>query len=68
MNLNFRNITHISNGMNISKNISKKYPKDPQGVYYWERPEQKSILGHKSVRMMRKVMKKLIPMLVSMII
>lgn len=40
------------------KSLTKKYPKDPQGVYYWERPEQKSILGHKSVRMMRKVMKR----------
>ena len=41
---------------NKYKNLTKKYPKDPEGVYYWQRPEQKSILGQRSVRMTRKIM------------
>ena len=38
------------------KNLTKKYPKDEPGTYYWEKPEQKSILRQKSVRMMKRVM------------
>ena len=41
------------------KSLTKKYPKDPSGCRYWEKPEQKSIIGGvKSFRLTKKIIDK----------
>ena len=41
------------------KSLTKKYPKDPSGCRYWEKPEQKSIIdGVKSFRLTKKIIDK----------
>ena len=41
------------------KSLTKKYPKDPTGCRYWEKPEQKSIIGGvKSFRLTKKIIDK----------
>ena len=41
------------------KSLTKKYPKDPTGCRYWEKPEQKSIIdGVKSFRLTKKIIDK----------
>ena len=37
------------------KNLTKKYPEDGPRDFYWEKPEQKSILRQKSIHMMKRV-------------
>ena len=41
------------------KSLTKKYPKDPIGCRYWEKPEQKHIIGGvKSFRLTKKIIDK----------
>lgn len=40
------------------KSLIKKYPADPSGCLYWEKPEQKSITRNKSYRFTRKILNK----------
>jgi len=40
------------------KSLTKKYPEDPIGCLYWEKPEQKSITRNKSIYLTKKIISK----------
>ena len=61
-----KSVSHVENAVNIEifnmferkyKSLIKKYPKDPVGCAYWERPEQK-YLGVKSFKLTKKIIDK----------